>query len=88
MDFTEVEALLLCGESATMSMEALDLIAARYDSGTPERRMAIVAPQPWLYGIARMYAVYRQREHPRAVRVCRNLDEARALLAGPPWEEQ
>jgi hypothetical protein len=80
LDYTEV-LLVQFGGPFTEALEALGMRASVVDHAGPSVRMALVAPQPWLYGLFRMYVVFRLLQHPRELRVFRHLSEALAWLA-------
>jgi hypothetical protein len=85
-DFTAVTMLQVSGQRSTTVLETLAARAGQLDQASPQQRLLIVAPQPWLYGLCRMYAVYRARSHPRRVVVGATLAEALALLDRPAAE--
>jgi hypothetical protein len=87
-DFTAVTMLQFAGQRSTEVLDTLATRAGQFDHASREQRLVIVAPQPWLYGLARMYAVYRQRRQPRRVVVGKTLHEALALLGSPAEAEE
>jgi hypothetical protein len=74
-DLTGIEELVLASSDRARALA--DLASTMDVAGSPTR-LAIVAPQDYAYGLARMYATYRML-HPRgekAVQVFRSMADA------------
>lgn len=82
VDTTGVTGLDLAGGD----IRALAAVAGRADALWSGGRWAIVAPLDLVYGMARMYQVFRSGA-PYAIEVFRSRDEARDWLARAPAPE-
>jgi hypothetical protein len=79
-DLTDVEEMQYTSRRNVQDMAAL---AARNDLPDQPTYLAIVAPHPTAYGLARMYQTYREMDprSTRIVRIFRSRDEAEQWLA-------
>jgi hypothetical protein len=68
----------------TMRINGLQMsVLARHDIFDSRAKRAAFAPQMWVYGLARMYALYRETFGGEHLRVFRDKDEAMAWLFAP-----
>src|SRR5262249_54448232 len=75
VDFSPVKRMKISGSHMS--------VLARHDIFDSRARRAAFAPQAWMYGLARMYALYRETFGGEHLRVFRDKDEAFTWLFAP-----
>lgn len=72
VDFSAVKRMKISGSQMS--------VLARHDIFDSRAKRAAFAPQVWVYGLARMYALYRETFGGQYLRVFRDRDKAMAWL--------